>query len=311
MIVQHGFQDSAAYRSGFVSIGNFDGVHLGHQRMISTLVRHARQASRPSVVLTFDPHPLELLAPAKAPPRLCTPRQKADLIAELGVDCLIVYPTDAGLLNLTPREFFDRVLMQEVGVSGLVEGPNFCFGKDRAGDVNTLREFCAGAGVQFEVVPAVSQQGRLVSSSEIRRLIREGHMREAAAMLGRPYRLSAEVQRGAARGAGLGFATANLAECTVMLPRAGVYAALGFVRGREYAAAVHVGPNPTFAEKQQKTEVHLIDYDGGDLYGETVSVDFLDWLRDTMEFDSPDALKAQLSCDVADARRIIEGWGEE
>lgn len=311
MIVQRGFQDAGAYRYGFVSIGNFDGVHLGHQRMITTLVSEARRAFRAAVVLTFEPHPLELLAPGRTPPRLCKPQQKADLLAEHGVDCLIVYPTDAAFLSLAPRDFFDGVLIQEIQASGLVEGPNFCFGKDRTGDVNTLRHYCAEAGVQLEIVEAVSQRGRLVSSSEIRTLIRSGNMTEATGMLGRPYRISGEVQRGAARGAGLGFATANLADCGVMLPLEGVYAARSSVRGREYAAAVHIGPNPTFAEQQQKTEVHLIDYDGGDLYGETVSVDFLDRLRDTMEFDSADALKAQLSCDVADARRIIEGWGEE
>lgn len=306
MIVQRGFEDAAAYRSGFVSIGNFDGVHLGHQRMISTLVRHARQASRPSVVLTFDPHPLELLAPEKAPPRLCSPQRKGELLAECGVDCLIVYPTDAELLNLTPREFFDRVLMQEIRTGGLVEGPNFCFGKDRAGDVTTLREFCSEAGVQLEIVEAVLLEGRLVSSSEIRKLIRAGNLAAAAAMLGRSYRITGEVERGAARGAGLGFPTANLGGCGVMLPGAGVYAALASVRGREYAAAVHIGPNPTFADQRQKTEVHLIDYAGGDLYGETISVEFLDRLRDTMEFGSAAALKEQLSCDVAAAQRIIQ-----
>jgi riboflavin kinase/FMN adenylyltransferase len=309
MIVQRGFEEAAAYRSGFVSIGNFDGVHLGHQRMISTLVRRAQQATRPSVVLTFDPHPLELLAPEKAPPRLCSPQRKAELLAECGVDCLIVYPTDAGLLNLSPREFFDRVLIEEVQTGGLVEGPNFCFGKDRAGDVTTLRKFCDEAGVQLDVVEAVSVRGRLVSSSEIRKLIREGSMAEAAVMLGRSYRITGEVQRGASRGAGLGFPTANLSECGVMLPCAGVYAALASVRGREYGAAVHIGPNPTFADPRQKTEVHLIDYVGGDLYGETISVDFLDRVRDTMEFGSAAALTEQLSCDVAEARRIIQAVG--
>jgi riboflavin kinase / FMN adenylyltransferase len=305
MNIQRGFEDASACRTGFVSIGNFDGVHLGHQRMIAALVGHARRASCPSVVLTFDPPPLTLLRPDQTTPRLCTTERKAELLTELGVDCLLVYPTNLRLLNLAPREFFDAILVRELAVKGVVEGPNFCFGKDRAGTADTLREYCTAAGIELEIVEAVTVDGRLVSSSGIRRLIRSGALAEAAGMLGRPYRISGVVARGAARGLNLGFPTANLSECASLLPGEGVYAGLGLVRNQVYSAAIHIGPNPTFADQQQKTEIHLIDYSGGNLYGETLSVDFLDRLRDTMHFNSAEALKEQLSHDVAAARMIV------
>ena len=310
MNIQHGFQDASAYRSGFVSIGNFDGVHLGHQRMISALVRHAQRLSCPSVVLTFDPHPLELLTPRQAPPRLCTLQRRAELLAECGVDCLVVFPTDASFLNQSPREFFDAILVGEFGASGLVEGPNFCFGKDRAGDVNTLRDYCTEAGLELEVVDGVELENRLVSSSEIRRLIHDGRVAAAAEMLGRPYRISGVVATGAARGRGLGFPTANLSDCETLLPAEGVYAAVGFARNEEYPAAIHIGPNPTFADQRQKTEIHLVEFDGGDLYGEMITVDFLDRLRNTVNFDSVDDLRDQLSRDVEAAMHVVRDRSE-
>jgi riboflavin kinase/FMN adenylyltransferase len=304
MQVQSGFEDAAAYRGGFVSIGNFDGVHLGHQAMIRELVGQARRAGVPAAVLTFAPHPIRLLAPERAPPLLTTPERKAELLARCGVDCLIVYPTDRALLSLAPREFFDRVLRGELEARGVVEGPNFCFGRGRAGTVETLRQFCDEAGLSVTIAPPVSVNGQLVSSSAIRKALMAGAVEPASAMLGYLYRLTGHVVRGAGRGRQIGFGTANLADVGTLIPANGVYAGRSRVGDRLHAAAIHIGPNPTFGEDARKLEVHLLDYAGGNLYDSQLSVDLLARVRGTETFANVDALRARLELDVAEVRRI-------
>src|SRR5690606_36485403 len=162
MKLLRGFTDRAAYSGGYVSIGNFDGVHRGHQRMISTLVRQSRADGIPAVVMTFDPHPIALLAPGRVPPRLSTLERKAELLEQCGVDVLIAYPTDQAFLNLSPEEFFDRIIRGELDARGLVEGPNFCFGKDRAGDIERLQQLCDASGLTLTVVDAVTEGEKIV-----------------------------------------------------------------------------------------------------------------------------------------------------
>lgn len=308
MQIQHGFEDSAAYRRGYLSIGNFDGVHRGHQQMLHALVAAAREAAVPAVVMTFEPHPLNLLAPDRAPPRLTTPERKAELIAWCGVDCLVQYPTDAALLQLTPRAFFERIIREEFAALGMVEGPNFCFGRGRAGTVATLRELCDGAGMRLLIIDAVARGDVLVSSSGIRRAIAAGRIGEAVAMLGHPYRLSGVVERGAGRGQSIGFATANLHEVPVLIPADGVYAAVATLGDQRYPAAVHVGPNPTFGEGGRKLEVHLIGYAGGPLYGTRLSADLVDRIRDTMRFAGVEVLRGQLEEDVRRAAELARPY---
>jgi riboflavin kinase/FMN adenylyltransferase len=298
MKIQRGFEDPSAYRGGFVSIGNFDGVHRGHQKMIGTLVEHARRAHVPAVVLTFDPHPIVLLAPRKAPPALSTSPHKAELLAECGVDCLIEYPTDRALLNLTPQEFLEQIVRSELGARGLVEGPNFCFGRNRAGTIETLQHYGAATGVAIEIVPVVEMEGQIVSSSAVRTSLLEGRIADAVRFLGHPYRLTGRVEHGAARGQGLGFATANLSGVETVLPPDGVYASVADVAGVQYPAGVHLGPNPTFGETVRKLEVHLLDYAGGELYGQELSVDLLSRVRDTRTFPNPEALQQQIARDL-------------
>ncbi|QDU39286.1 Riboflavin kinase [Maioricimonas rarisocia] len=310
MIIEHGFGNRARYRGGYVSIGNFDGVHRGHQRMISSLVQHAHREGVPAVVLTFDPHPVTLLAPDRTPPRLSTLERKAALLADCGVDCLIAYPTDRELLNLTADEFFQQIVQQELAARGVVEGPNFCFGRNRGGTIAVLAELCAQAGILCEIVPAVTRNEQVVSSSSIRQALLAGEVREALEMLGHPYRLSGTVASGAGRGRDLGFPTANLDDVATLVPADGVYAAVGLVDDECLAAAVHIGSNPTFAENARKLEVHLLDYDG-DLYGSTLHVDLIDRVRTTQSFDGPPALQEQLKRDLAKIRRIVdEHWAE-
>ena len=303
MQLVHGFQESATCRGGFVSIGNFDGVHRGHERILRALVERARSAGVPAVVLTFDPHPIRLLRPAEAPPRLSTLERKAHLLARSGVDVLIAYPTDRALLDLRPEQFFERIVHQELAARGLVEGPNFCFGRNRSGDVTTLRRLCASSGILLEVVPPLEIDGGVVSSSRIRALILEGRIAEAVDLLGHPYRVRGRVIHGADRGRALGFPTANLDGVATLLPKDGVYAGRADYRGESWPAAVHLGPNPTFDETARKLEIHLLDF-AGDLYGQELDVDFLARLRDTASFEDAAALRQQLERDLTTVRAV-------
>lgn len=306
MKLLRGFEDPDLYQGGFVSIGNFDGVHRGHQQIMATLVRQARAQDVPAVALTFDPHPITLLRPADVPPSLSSLDRKVELLARCGVDCVIAYPTDHALLNLSPDEFFDRIVRTELRAKGLVEGPNFFFGHDRAGDVKTLRVQCEAAGLTLDVVEPLAIEGRLVSSSIVRSLVAEGRLGEAVELLGHPYRIRGRVSRGAGRGATLGFPTANLAGMETLIPEEGAYAGVAQCGQQRRPAAIHIGPNPTFREMRSKIEVHLIDY-SGDLYGQSLDVDILKRLRGVTAFEDVGDLQNQLEQDVKAVRALVEG----
>ena len=188
-------------RGGAVAIGNFDGVHLGHARLVERLRAMAKKVHGPAIVFTFDPPPVRLLRPHAAPEPLLWIERKIEILAELGVDALLIYPTDQALLDLEARPFFDRIVRQRLGAGAMVEGPNFFFGHNRSGNVEVLRGFCAEAQMPFEVVEPVEVAGQIVSSSRIRWLVSAGRLDEAATMLGRPYRIRGTVVRGAGRGA--------------------------------------------------------------------------------------------------------------
>lgn len=305
MQVLRGTFDAAECRHGFVAIGNFDGVHRGHRGMIAALTRNASQHGAPSVIFTFDPHPIALLRPGQLPPPLTTTERKIELLAQAGVDAVVVYPTDQALLQLSPRQFFDQIVVGRLEARGLVEGPNFSFGHNREGNIDTLRQFCAAARLELEIVPPVTVNDRVVSSTEIRKLIAAGEVREAADLLGGAYRVSGTVVRGAERGRTIGFPTANLEGIRTVVPRDGVYAGRAQAGGGWFAAGINIGPNPTFADQERKVEVHLIDF-AGDLYGTRVTVEFLDRLRDTLRFDGVDGLKTQLATDIDRARALAK-----
>jgi riboflavin kinase / FMN adenylyltransferase len=306
MQVHRGLDDIAGCRNGFVSIGNFDGVHRGHQGMIAALLRNATGHSAPAVIFTFDPHPITLLRPERSPPPLTTTERKLELLSECGAEHVVVYPTDQALLALSPREFFDLIVVDRLDVRGLVEGPNFFFGHNRAGSIETLHEFCRAAGRLLEVVPPVLIGDRLVSSTEIRRLIAAGQVREAGELLGKSYRIEGTVVRGAERGGQIGFPTANLDNVGTVVPGDGVYAGRARVGSTWYAAGINIGPNPTFADRQHKVEVHLIDF-SHDLYGTRLTIELIDRLRDTRRFDGLAALQTQLADDVSRARALAKG----
>lgn len=291
-------------RGGYLAIGNFDGVHVGHLRLIERLRAHADAKRLPAVAMTFDPHPIALLRPDALPLPINTTERNIELLKAAGASEVAVFRTGDWLLKLTAREFFQGVVLDQFGAVGLVEGSNFGFGRDREGNVSLLEVLCLEAHLTLEIVPPVEIEGRPVSSSRIRKLLGEGNIDEAAKLLGRCHRLSGLVTHGAGRGAGLGFPTANLEEIETLIPLDGVYATTAYVEGRPYAGACHIGPNISFEEQNRKVEVHLIDFQG-DLYGKTLEIDFLKRLRGSRKFEGLDDLLGQIGRDVAEAKQIF------
>lgn len=306
-MLKRGLDGFEACRGGIVSIGNFDGVHLGHQLMIQALVKQARKENLPAVVFTFEPHPIHLLRPEHAPPELMGIDERAAVLETFGVDCVVAYPTDLGLLNLSAEEFFQQILCDQLQARGLVEGPNFYFGKNRKGDVHLLKSLCDRAGMSFEVVEPGLCNGRMISSSEIRKAVHAGNVTLAAEMLGRPHQITGTVEHGAERGRELGFPTANLSEVQSLLPAAGVYCGFGSVGGQRYPAAIHLGANPTFQNSGLNVEVHLIGF-SGNIYGQSLQVEFLGKLRETQKFPDAEALKVQLAIDIVSAKKQVDQW---
>lgn len=288
-----------------VAVGNFDGVHVGHAEIVRRLVGAARRIGAPAVVYTFDPHPAAIVRPEAAPQPLTTPARRAELLLALGVDAVLVQPTDRAFMALAAETFYSDILRGRLRARALVEGADFRFGAGRHGDVRLLEALSAADGVTLDVVPPVVVDGAAVSSSRLRALLREGNVRAANALSTAAYRLTGTVVEGARRGGPLGFPTANLAAIATLLPTHGVYAGWATPAGdkRRYPAAIHIGPNVSFGATAVSVEAHLIGF-GGDLYGTTLHVDFLERLRDTRRFASIDDLKAQLGADVARAEAI-------
>ncbi|MCG8584922.1 MAG: bifunctional riboflavin kinase/FAD synthetase, partial [Pirellulales bacterium] len=277
------------FRGGAVAVGNFDGVHLGHAKIVAQLIERAREFDGKAIVLTFDPHPVRLLRPAEAPPPLTWIDRKMELLAEIGVDSMIAYPTDRELLALSPEDFFQRFIVEALDARAMVEGPNFYFGHNRAGTIDTLRTLTGAAGKSLDIVEPVEHGGAFVSSSRVRQLIASGDVSTARQMLTEPYRIRGMVTHGAGRGATIGFPTANIDAIDTLLPAKGVYAGRAFLDGDTRPAAINIGPNPTFGEDAIKVETHVIDFEG-ELYHRPLEVDFWQRLRDIQPFDSVEAL---------------------
>lgn len=288
-----------------VAVGNFDGVHIGHAEIARRLITAARRIDAPAVVFTFDPHPAAIVRPDAAPQPLTTASRRAELLLALGVDAVLVQPTDRNLLSLTAEAFYGDILRGRLRAAALVEGVDFRFGAGRQGDVRLLEALTATDGVILEVVPPVVVDGMAVSSSRLRSLIAAGDVRAAGGLATAAYRITGTVVAGARRGGPLGFPTANLAAIATLLPAQGVYAGWGTIAGghERYPAAIHIGPNVSFGATAVSVEAHLIGFTG-DLYGATLHVDFLDRLRDTRRFASIEDLKTQLAADVARAEII-------
>lgn len=293
------------WRGGALTIGNFDGVHRGHVRILQHLKNCSTSLGGPAIVFTFDPHPAKVLRPQEAPIPLTWIDRKADLLSQVGVDVVVAYPTDRQLLDLSYDRFFDRIVCQQIGAKAIVEGPNFCFGRGRQGTIEQLETLCHARSIQLSIVEPLLAGDSFVSSSRIRKLICGGHVFEAAEMLTQPYRIRGLVTHGAARGTELGFPTANLEAIDTLIPGFGVYAGRAYVDQTVHWAAMHIGPNPTFGERLAKVEIHVLDF-AGSLYGQVLEVDFIRRLRDIRQFESASDLQAQVLSDVALIRNIAQ-----
>lgn len=291
-----------------ITIGNFDGVHRGHQHLLAT----AAAVGRPVVAVTFDPHPARLFAPERAPKLLCTLERRIELLREYGADEIRVLAFDRELADWTPAEFIDRVVVGELRATAVVVGENFNFGAKAAGTVQTLAEAGASAGFTAKGVSLATSIGGdassdVLCSTLVRDRIAMGDMPGAAAVLGRPHEVSGVVQRGDGRGKDLGFPTANVpVDETYAVPPDGVYAGFVVVDDERHEAAISVGTNPTFGGVERRVESFVLDTPGGlDLYGREIRVEFIQRLRGMESFDHVDALVAQMHDDVAAARDLL------
>jgi riboflavin kinase/FMN adenylyltransferase len=288
-----------------VALGNFDGVHLGHQAVVRRAVEEGRRRGTKVVAATFEPHPRAVLAPGSEPRLLTTLEMRREELLGYGVDEVCAIRFDEALSRKSPEEFVRDVLVGEIGASAVVVGENFRFGHRAAGDFRELERLMRGFGGEAYAVPVRSEDGEApISSTRIRRLVGEGEVAEAARLLGRPYVLRGDVVVGDKRGRTIGFPTANVvADPALVVPARGVYA--GFVRvGKDtYAACTNIGVAPTFERRESRVEVYLLGFEG-DLYGREVDVSFLERIREEKRFSGVEELKTQISRDVEAARRI-------
>jgi riboflavin kinase/FMN adenylyltransferase len=285
-----------------LSVGNFDGLHRGHDRLLRMANAMKQNGSATSIaIVTFEPHPLTVLRPELAPPRLTPPLLKQSLLTNAGVDDLVILAPTSEVLNLTAEEFW-RIVRDEVRPAHMIEGHSFTFGRGRGGNIDKLKQWAADSPVKLDIidpvsVPLLDLQIVEVSSSLIRWLLANGRARDAAICLGRPYVLEGSVIKGHQRGRALGVPTANLQVAEQLIPADAVYAGRAKVGDTIYPAAVSIGTMPTFGDNARQVEAHLIGFNG-DLYNQVLRVELIDWLRDQRRYASLDALKDQLTQDI-------------
>jgi riboflavin kinase / FMN adenylyltransferase len=288
-----------------VTIGVFDGVHRGHQATIGHAVKRAGDLGVRSVVVTFDPHPAEVVRPGSHPAVLTEPARKAELVEALGADVLCVVPFTPDFSRLSAEAFVHDVLVEHLHAALVVVGENFRFGHKAAGDVALLTRLGRTFGFGVEGGPLIADNGTVFSSTYIRACVDAGDVVAAAAALGRPHRLEGVVVRGDMRGREIGYPTANLLTGKyAAVPADGVYAAWLLHRGKPHRAAVSIGTNPTFSGRERRVEAYVLDFDG-DLYGERVALDFVARLRETRRYDGVEPLVAQIALDVEEAREAL------
>ncbi len=290
-------------RGTSVAMGNFDGVHRGHQSVIDLA-----RTDAPLGIITFEPHPRQFFAPQSPAFRLMNAEARANRLARLGVDHLFQLPFDATLASLTPEGFVSAVLHDGLGISHVVVGADFCFGKGRAGNARDLSTLCEAKGIRTTIAPLVADNGTEISSTNIRRALTEGRPQDAAAMLGHWHRIEGAVLHGEKRGRELGYPTANMSVDGLHLPKLGVYAVLVDILTGPQAGSHHgvasLGVRPMFGENRPNLETFLFDFKG-DLYGQHLSIALVDYLRPELKFDGLPALITQMDADSARARDIL------
>jgi riboflavin kinase/FMN adenylyltransferase len=293
-----------------LTAGVFDGVHRGHQRLISAAVRQARDRHLPCVLLTFDPHPSEVVRPGSHPTQLTTLRRRSELVEELGVDVFCVLPFTPELSRTPAAEFVHEVLVDRLHVAMVLVGENFTFGHKASGDVDLLCRLGNRFGFAAEGFKLVTSDSLTYSSTYIRACIDAGDVDAAAEALGRPHRLDGIVVRGDQRGRTMGYPTANLSTPRyAAVPADGVYACWFVDRGKSLPAAVSVGSNPTFSGRERRVEAYVLDVDA-DYYGENVGLDFVARLRPMEKYSSADDLRRQIDLDVEQTRQVLADWSQ-
>ncbi len=290
-----------------VTVGTFDGLHRGHRALIDAVLDAAAATGAPSVVVTFDPHPLQVVRPESAPDLLTPPREKVALLTQLGVDRLVLLRFDRHLADLTAERFVEEILLRRIGTRRLVVGYDHGFGRGRSGDVEMLRALGAKAGFEVQTVAPVLRDGAPVSSTRIRKALADGDLAAATSDLGRPYAIRGTVVHGDGRGHALGYPTANLKlpESSKLLPRDGIYAVRADIAGVLHDGVLHLGPRPTYPGATATIELHVFDWDG-DLYGRSVEVRFCARLRGIERFVDAAGLVAAIEADCGAARRVFE-----
>lgn len=295
-----------ALRGAIVALGNFDGFHIGHQAVVGRAVERARAEGRPVLVATFDPHPVRFFRPQTPWFRLTTLEQRQRLFGAAGADAMIVFRFDSGLAATTAEEFVAERLVRLIGAAGLVTGEDFTFGRGRAGNVAVLKRLGEANGLSVDAVAPVEADGEPVSSSRIREALQAGDCAAAAALLTRPFAIEGVVEHGDRRGRAIGYPTANLSLGHYLRPRFGVYAVRGrLADGRVLRGAANLGIRPTFEPPRELLEPYFFDFDG-DLYGQTIEVELISFLRPEVKFESLDSLKAQMADDCLEAARRLE-----
>jgi riboflavin kinase/FMN adenylyltransferase len=287
-----------------VSVGNFDGLHLGHQKILRMVLARARATGLTAAAVTFDPHPMRLLRPEQAPRMIQTFSQRLAGLEQMGLDAVLVLRFDRALSLVSPEEFIQRILMQRLHVAGILVGANFCFGHRGAGDVRLLAQFGKEHGYDVETIPPVEIGGRVVSSTAIRNAVAEGNVAEAVPLLGRPFSLTGEIRSGAGRGRTILFPTLNLVPEQELLPKLGVYATESAVGGNIFRSVTNIGTRPTFDGQGATVESHLFGFNEQISDG-AMEVRFHSRLRDERKFSGADELRGQIARDIVAAREYF------
>jgi len=303
-VFEHWQDTPAAWKGGAVALGNFDGVHRGHQALIATTARHAEALKAPLVALTFEPHPRRFFVADTAPFRLTLPSAKLRLLEHHGVQAVLAQRFDPDFAAISAEAFVDEVLLGGLGARHVVCGYDFTFGSRRSGNVEKLHTLGERRGFAVTVLDPVMREGEIYSSTRIREALRAGMAREATELLGHPWEIEGAVEQGDQRGRTIGFPTANVSLGEHLRPRFGVYAVRALVDGQWRNAVANLGKRPTVGKLQENFEVHLFDF-AGDLYGKNLRVQLLDFIRPEMKFAGLDQLKAQIAADGQTARTLL------